>query len=186
MPSIAASLNLGTCDIARANRMADAMLIYTGETLSIPIASTCPDDTHCLVPNNTVPTAVCVYGGPHVYTTFDGDTLQTIAEHKFNITLDALLTTAKGPDTSDAYTNLGAGQGIKLPLCKESQCIMKPYQIQYGTYADVALAYGTTVGQIMGLNPTYNKSTAGVGEGPVVAIPADCKLTTDESPTIIS
>jgi LysM repeat protein len=186
MASIAASLNLSICDIARANRMADATLVSTGEQLSVPNASTCPDDISCLISTNTYPTATCVMGGPHVYTTIDGDTLRSIAEKKFNITLASLQTTTKDPAANDTDNPIDAGQMIKLPLCKESQCLMSPYQIQYGTYTDIALAYGATVGQIMAMNPTYNKSTAAVGDGPVITIPMTCKLTTDGTPTIIS
>ncbi|RYN23083.1 hypothetical protein AA0114_g12858 [Alternaria tenuissima] len=187
MASIAASLGLSVCDIARANRMADATLVYAGEQLSIPSASTCPDDDSCLISDNTNATATCVMGGPHVYTSFDGDTLRSIAEQKFNISLSALQQTAMGPGISnDPDTNIGAGQTLKLPLCKESQCQMLPYEIQYGTYADVARTYGSTVGQIMAVNPTYNKSTGAAGDGPVVAILADCHLTTDGTPTVIS
>ena len=125
-------------------------------------------------------------GGPHIYTNIDGDKLRSIAEEKFNITLASPQTTTKDPAANDTDIPINTDQMIKLPLCKESQCLMSAYQIQYGTYTDIALAYSATVGQIMAMNLTYNKSTAGVGDGPVITIPMACKLTTAGTPTIIS
>ncbi|KAL1618568.1 hypothetical protein SLS56_010496 [Neofusicoccum ribis] len=177
MPEIAAKVGRGVCDIARANRMADALMLYTDEELIIPAQVCDPDNDTCLVPNTTT-TNTCINGGPHTYTTFLGDTVAYIAQ-KFNVTLDTL-TAVTNNTISDSYAEIEAGNQIKIPMCSPSQCIMQPYRFSYGTYADLAKNYSTTVGQIMAYNAGYNKSTATtVDESPAIAVPMNCTALSD-------
>lgn len=68
---ISTAVNRGICDIARANRMPDALLpLYEGHKLIIPAEVCQPDNTTCLVVQHDHATyANCVTGGPHTYYT---------------------------------------------------------------------------------------------------------------------
>lgn len=169
--TIAKSVNRGACDIARFNRMADAELLTTGTRIRIPKEVCHPDNSTCLL-NDEGATATCVLGGPHVYTTFLGDTLEKIALKKLKITLDSLLATGAqaGYGSTDV---LPAGQMIKVPQCSPSQCSFQPFQLQYGVYKDLAEKHGSTVGQIFALNG-FNFSDAATGDGPVITLPMNC------------
>lgn len=176
---IATTVTRGACDIARYNRMADALIpLTTGEEILIPPQTCNPDNSTCLItaePNATY--TECVVGGPHTYTTLAGDTMDYIAL-KLNLTIDALMSTSMMPglDAGSTDTVVEAGQSIKLPQCSPSQCIFGPQTFVYGTYKDLAAEMGTTPGQIMALNPTYNHSVEEQGLGPVLTVPRDCVL----------
>ena len=174
LASISSVVDRGMCDIARLNRMADALLpLTTGEDLLIPPKICQPDNSTCLIvphPNETY--SDCVKGGPHTYYTLEGDTIRYVAL-KFNITVDALLFTAQGP-SNDADAVLEANNFLKLPLCSPSRCSFYPHTFTYGTYKDIAEMSGSTVGQIMAMNPTYNRTDVARGEGAVIAVVSDC------------
>ncbi|KAF2667464.1 hypothetical protein BT63DRAFT_480426 [Microthyrium microscopicum] len=166
----------GVCDIARANRMADADLaLHPGRTLLIPSEVCKPDNNSCLLARQNA-TATCILGGPHTYQTVQGDTLESIALKKFNITTATLMknTRRRQGGNITVTTPLNPGMTIKIPQCSPSQCVVQPYHLTYGTYRDLAARVGTTVGQIMAFNPGYTTSQAEVGEGPVLTIPMDC------------
>ncbi|KAK3939227.1 putative peptidoglycan-binding lysin subgroup protein [Diplogelasinospora grovesii] len=166
--SIASATNRGVCDIARANRMADAELLRANATLLIPGESCSQDNESCLlVAQNT--TTDCIFGGPHTYTTVTNDTIAKVALEKFGIPAAALTT---GP-VNDI---LAAGMSIKVPQCSPSQCTVQPYRFTYGTYKDLAKQFNTTVGQIFALNPTYSySSTLNESAAPVITMPMDCR-----------
>ncbi|KAL3471156.1 hypothetical protein BJX99DRAFT_238034 [Aspergillus californicus] len=185
---IAHTVHRGACDIARYNRMADAVIpLTTGEEIIIPPQVCNPDNSTCLItaePNATY--ADCVVGGPHTYTTLAGDTMNYIAL-KLNLTIDALMSTSSMPGLEAGATDevIGAGQSMKLPQCSPSKCVFRPETFVYGTYKDLAAKVGTTPGQIMALNPTYNHSVEDQGEGPVLTVPRDCVLLSNNV-TVIS
>jgi hypothetical protein len=185
MASISTTVNRGLCDIARLNRMADALLpLTTGEALIIPPEVCQPDNSTCLIvaqPNATY--SDCVKGGPHTYYTLKGDTIRYVAL-KLNLTIDALLSTAQGP-SNDADTVLDESQFLKLPLCSPSHCSFYPHTFTYGTYKDIADQSGSTVGQIMGMNPTYNHTDVAKGDGAVIGVVSDCQ-TVGGNITVIS
>lgn len=182
---ISTAVDRGICDIARANRMADAMLpIYGGQELIIPAEVCEPDNSTCLIVQHVDATyADCVIGGPHTYYTLKGDTLRYIAL-KLNITVDALLATAqvesKDPDAAVQVDNF-----LKLPLCSPSHCSVTPHTFTYGTYKDIAEKLGTTPGQLMAINPTYNSTNVAPGDGAVISVLSDCK-TMGSNITVIS
>lgn len=182
---ISADVDRGICDIARANRMADAMLpLYEGQKLIIPAEVCKPDNSTCLiVPSDNDAYADCVMGGPHTYYTLKGDTLRYIAL-KLNITLDALSATAQG-DTSNPDAAVQIDNYLKLPLCSPSQCSIIPKTFTYGTYKDIAEQVGTTPGQLMALNPTYNSSSVASGEGAVISVLSGCE-TIGSNITVVS
>jgi hypothetical protein len=142
------------------------------------------DDDSCLL-RDLKPTATCVVGGPHVYTSIPGDTLTIIAQNKLNITLDSLLDNL-GYD--DSYANITSTEGadaIKLPLCSPSQCTVKPYQMVNKTFADVAAEFGVSVGQIMGFNYGYTHSNHTADDSPILTVPVECRLLSNNI-TIVS
>ncbi|KAK4940571.1 hypothetical protein LTR10_019330 [Elasticomyces elasticus] len=181
--SVATATGRGVCDIARYNRLAVASLIYPGEQLAIPPQVCDPDNDTCLLVN-TMPTRDCILGGPHVYTTVGNETIEYIALYKLNITVDALFNGSSRmlPDGANASTILEVGQALKVPQCYPSVCEVEPYTMQLEVYKDMAAKFGTTVGQIMGFNPSYNHSAGG---GPTLTIPMNCRLLGDNY-TIIS
>lgn len=172
--TIAKAFNRGVCDIARANRMADAELITVGEELLIPGQVCEPDNDSCLLTAQNA-TRDCIFGGPHTYQTAPGDTIETIALKKLNITVESLLSlaTVHGRDVN-ASAVLPSGTTLKIPQCSPSRCVVEPYEFVYGTYADLARRFHTTVGQLFAFNPTYNKSTADPGTGPIITVPVNC------------
>lgn len=174
---IADAVKRGACDIARYNRMADAIFpLTTNEEILIPPQVCEPDNSTCLIlaePNATY--MDCLVGGPHTYTTLAGDTMAYIAL-KLNLTIEALLSTAWVSNMGSPTDLVETGQSIKLPQCSPSQCTVQPGQFIYGTYKDLAVKLGTTPGQLMAFNPTYNHTTAAQGEGPVLSMVSDCVL----------
>ncbi|KAL3433766.1 hypothetical protein BDV09DRAFT_186375 [Aspergillus tetrazonus] len=156
--SIAAATNRGVCDIGRQNLMADVTIIpNVGEQILIPPETCHPDNDSCLLPNTTR-TRTCVSGGPRNYYTVNGDTYEIIAR-RLNITTESLTATALGDEITGPNDRLSPGKFIKVPLCEPSQCAIQPYKFTWGVYKDLAEEFGTTVGQIMMLSPTYNYSS---------------------------
>ncbi|GKZ77680.1 hypothetical protein CBS63078_389 [Aspergillus niger] len=159
--TIAAKYNVGACDLARLNVLADPNFLYANETLRIPARATFPDDYSCFSTNNTDATATCIYGGPHVYTILPGDTIQKIANERYNITTDSILSFTAQTGYIAAlnpgiYDVLETGQTVKIPSCDNSACTMADFTFTYGTLQDFATAYNVSVGQIMSLNLGYN------------------------------
>ncbi|PWY68845.1 hypothetical protein BO83DRAFT_380036 [Aspergillus eucalypticola CBS 122712] len=150
--------------------------LYTGEELIISLEVCKPDNSTCLIVEK--PGAVyadCINGGPHTYYTLIGDTFRYIAL-KLNLTLAALESTAQ-IEVSDPDAEVEAGNFIKLPQCDPSTCSLHPMEFIYGTYKNIADSLGTTVGQMMAINPTYNHSEGGKGEGAVISMLHDCEYT---------
>jgi hypothetical protein len=154
---VAQETRRGVCDIGHHNLMADVTIIPNiGQQIWIPTQVCDPDNETCLIPENNA-TSQCIYGGPRLYYTVNGDTYGRIAQ-RLNITVESLMEKSSGNMT--ATTALQPGQFVKDPLCEPSQCILQPYTFSSGVYKDLADKYGTTVGQIMMLSPTYNYSTS--------------------------
>ncbi|KAF7177877.1 hypothetical protein CNMCM7691_006353 [Aspergillus felis] len=185
--SIAAKLDRGVCDIARANRMMDAEYLFPGFSLIIPDAVSNPDNDTCLLQAQNA-TATCIYGGPHDYTTATNDTITRVALYKLNITVDSLWTeNAKIFNLSSPDEVLPPNSYLKVPQCMPSVCTITAFEFTYGVFKDLAEKYGTTVGQIMTLNFHYNYSSA-VGTAadealglsyPIITLPVGCKALVD-------
>ncbi|GLB08542.1 hypothetical protein AtubIFM57258_004436 [Aspergillus tubingensis] len=153
---VAKATNRGVCDIGRHNLMADVTIIpNVGQTLIIPAEVCEPDNETCLLPNITR-TRTCIDGGPRLYYTVNGDTLDIVAK-RLNITTESLMSDDTGFSADEV---LAPGQYLKVPLCSPSECVIRPFTLEYGVYKDYADKYNTTVGQIMMLSPTYNYSTS--------------------------
>ncbi|KAB8203457.1 hypothetical protein BDV34DRAFT_236431 [Aspergillus parasiticus] len=159
--TIAEKHGVGACDLARLNVLADPNFLYENETLRIPERATFPDDYSCFSTNNTNATADCIYGGPHVYTILPGDTIQKIANERYNITTESIL--SFGAQTGyiaavnpGIYDVLQTGETVKIPTCDNSACTMADFTFSYGTLQDFATVYNVSVGQIMSLNLGYN------------------------------
>ncbi|EKG09396.1 Peptidoglycan-binding Lysin subgroup [Macrophomina phaseolina MS6] len=170
---VANATGRGVCDIARANIMADVEIVpNVGQEIYIPAQVCEPDNATCLLPRINS-TRTCIYGGPRLYYTVNGDTYEIIAR-RLNITAESLMVYAKDGETST--TILEPGQFLKVPLCDPSQCIVQPFSFEYGVYKDLAEKYGTTVGQIMMLSPTYNYSSIARlgGTPPPINLPINC------------
>ena len=177
--SIATTLNRGVCPLARYNHLSDPELLYPGEVLYVPpeACNTNGSDTSCLLSLQNSTTNNCIFGGPHTYRTFEGDTLRKIALGKFNITLEALESSVgrlAGVSSPDEI--IEPNTFIKLPQCNPSSCGIKPLEYVWGTYKDLAEEYGTTPGQIFALNPTFNHSSTGPGAGGWITLPVNCGL----------
>ncbi|KAJ5649631.1 uncharacterized protein N7484_003354 [Penicillium longicatenatum] len=119
--TIATKHGVGACDIARVNVLADPNYLYTNESLLIPQIATFPDDTSCFSTNNTETTATCIYGGPHVYTILPGDTIQKIANERYNITVESIMNNS--PQTGyiaalklDTITRMLQVKGLRYKL----------------------------------------------------------------------
>ncbi|KAI9932011.1 hypothetical protein ASPWEDRAFT_739914 [Aspergillus wentii DTO 134E9] len=153
---VAKATKRGVCDIARSNLMADVTIPPSvGESIYIPAQVCTPDNDTCILkPNNT--TRTCINGGPRLYYTVTGDTYERVAL-RLNITTESVMKYQHG--NYNATDVLETGQFLKIPQCSPSQCIIQPYSFKYGVYKDLAEKYGTTVGQIMMLSPTYNYSS---------------------------
>jgi hypothetical protein len=176
---VAAETNRGVCDICRHNLMADVTIPPNfGEQFIIPPQVCEPDNETCLLPNTTR-TRTCIYGGPRLYYTVNGDTHDIVAR-RLNITTDSLI----GQDESNTSTTdaLPVGQFLKMPLCEPSECVIKPFSFEFGVYKDLADKYGSTVGQIMALSPTYNYSSIAFmpdGTWPPISVAYNCKPLSD-------
>ncbi|KAJ0116221.1 hypothetical protein J7T55_005167 [Diaporthe amygdali] len=167
---VAAATNRGVCDIGRVNCMADVTIVpNVGQSIVIPAEVCEPDNSTCLLPT-TPGTNTCINGGPRLYYTVNGDTYSRIAQ-RLNLTVDSLLS-----GDASATDALPVGQFVKIPLCEPSQCIIQPYTFTYGVYKDLAEEYGSTVGQIMMLSPTYNYSeyTLNGNNAPTINLPINC------------
>lgn len=113
-----------------------------------------PDNEMCLLPKQNA-TRSCIYGGPRLYYTVNGDTYDIIAR-RLNIAMESVMSNMKPNET--ATTPLAPGQFVKIPICYLSKCVVQLYSFKYGVYKDLAEKFGTTVGRIMILSPTYNYS----------------------------
>ncbi|KAJ5947655.1 hypothetical protein N7466_000670 [Penicillium verhagenii] len=177
--TIAKKYGVGACDVARVNVLADPNYLYVDEPLLIPKIATFPDDTSCFSTNNTEATATCIYGGPHVYTILPGDTIQKIANERYNITVESIMDNspqtgyiaALAPGPHDV---LEAGETVKIPICDNTACTFTQFTFDYGTLQDYATIYNITVGQIMALNLGYNHTDA---SGVPLVVLADCEIT---------
>lgn len=172
---VANATNRGVCDIARINIMADVEIVpNVGQEILIPAQVCEPDNESCILPWNNETTNECIMGGPRLYYTVNGDTYERIALKRLNITVESLM--GNGMGNQSASDPLEPGQYVKVPLCSPSQCVIQPYTFSYGVYKDLAEEYGTTVGQIMMLSPTYNySSSAYTGAGsPSIDLAINC------------
>ncbi|GCB23354.1 intracellular hyphae protein 1 [Aspergillus awamori] len=178
---VARKTNRGVCDIGRHNLMADVTIPPNiGEVFIIPGETCTPDNESCLI-KDVGRTRSCIYGGPRLYYTVKGDTYEKIAL-RLNITTESL------SGGQSANETLPVGQFIKVPECSPSQCIIQPYSFEWGVYKDLADKYGTTVGQIMMLSPTYNYSSLAFSSGgtaPPIDLPMNC-TTLSNNITVIS
>ncbi|KAF4306877.1 Peptidoglycan-binding Lysin subgroup [Botryosphaeria dothidea] len=131
-----------------------------------------PDNETCILPRQNV-TRTCIYGGPRLYYTVNGDTYEIVAR-RLNITVDSLMAYAKSGET--ATTLLEVDQFLKVPQCSPSQCGIQPYSFMFGVYKDLAEEYGTTMGQIMMMSPRYNYSSIAMmgGTPPPIGLPINC------------
>lgn len=167
----------GVCDIGRHNLMADVTILpNVGESFIIPPQTCYPDNESCLIKDEGR-TRTCIYGGPRLYYTVNGDTYEKIAI-RLNITTESLIDgTPSGSPSASANDTLSVGQFLKVPQCSPSQCVIQPYSFKWGVYKDLAERYGTTVGQIMMLSPTYNYSSLAFSAGgtfPPISLPINC------------
>ncbi|KAJ5614759.1 hypothetical protein N7528_008413 [Penicillium herquei] len=167
---VAKKFGVGACDLARVNVLADPNFIYANESLVLPARATFPDDYSCFSQNNTQATNDCVFAGPHVYTIMPGDTVQKIANERYNITVESVLNQSAQTGYIAAlnpgpYDVLQTGETIKIPVCDNSICTTSVFTFSYGTLQDFATYYNTTVGQIMALNLGYNHTSGAVPLG---------------------
>lgn len=162
-----------------------------GQTIIIPGQVCDPDWTSCIVGGPG--TNECLIGGPRLYYTLNGDTLWKIAG-RLNMTLDAVKCGGDSCETNVTCTNgicpggggsqytanetIPAGQFIKIPMCYPSVCEIEPYSFSHGVYKDLADRYGSTVGQIQMLSPTYNYSYIANegGTPPPIGVAKNCHL----------
>ncbi|KAF7195851.1 hypothetical protein HII31_02868 [Pseudocercospora fuligena] len=111
---------------------------------------------------------------------------------RLNMTLDAVMCGGDSCNTNitcvdgicpggggsqySANETIAAGQFIKIAMCSPSACEMEPALFSSGVYKDLADKYGSTVGQIQMLSPTYNYSYIANegGSWPPIAIPKNC------------
>ncbi|KAF2193135.1 hypothetical protein K469DRAFT_552030 [Zopfia rhizophila CBS 207.26] len=184
---IANATGRGVCDIGRQNIMANVTIVpNVGESILIP-AQTCePDNESCILKPDPNPRN-CLLGGPRLYYTVRGDTFDKIAL-RLNMTAESIMIgTTPGNRTSTGVTNssqeLQAGSFLKIPQCEPSQCIMQPYSFKWGVYKDLAEKFGTTVGQIMMLSPTYNYSSKAFlgGSFPPITMAINCTVLSDNT-----
>lgn len=146
-----------------------------GQSIVIP-PEVCPDEidnTTCVVDNYNS-TNTCLTGGPRLYYTVNQDTYRKIA-NRLDIAVSVLATS--GEDEV-----LTAGQFVKIPLCSPSECSFKPFQFsddEPTVYKDLADKYGSTVGQLMQLSPTYNYSQSAyitTQTPPTIVLPFNCTV----------
>ena len=135
----------------------------------------------------------CLVGGPRLYYTLNGDTMWKIAG-RLNMTLDAVqcggdscntnitcidgICPGGGGSQYGANETIPAGQFIKIPMCSPSVCDIEPYTFTNGVFKDLADKYGSTVGQLQMLSPTYNYSYLANegGSYPPIELAKNCRL----------
>ncbi|KAL4959771.1 uncharacterized protein BDV14DRAFT_193512 [Aspergillus stella-maris] len=175
---VANATGRGVCDIGRQNLMADVTIVpNVGQEILIPPETCTPDNESCLLPNTTT-TNTCIVGGPRLYYTVNGDTYARIAQ-RLNITVDSLMAMVLADEAAGDDEQLEPGNFVKVPLCSPSSCTIEPYEFTWGVYKDLAERFGTTVGQIMMLSPTYNYSSAAFAEGgtfPPINVLTNCSV----------
>lgn len=174
---VARATKRGVCDIGRQNLMADVTIQpNVGESFLIPGETCQPDNDSCII-KDVGRTNACIYGGPRLYYTVKGDTYEKIAL-RLNITTESLMAGSQhGGASGSPNQTLPVGQFLKVPECSPSQCIIQSYSFKWGVYKDLAEKYGTTVGQIMMLSPTYNYSSLAFSKGgtfPPIDLPINC------------
>lgn len=186
---VARATNRGVCDIGRQNLMADVTIVpNVGQSFLIPPETCTPDNESCLIKDEGR-TRTCIDGGPRLYYTVNGDTYDKIAL-RLNITTDSLMSVAVhgGVSGSASDETLPVGQFLKVPQCSPSQCVLQPYSFQWGVYKDLAERFGTTVGQLMMLSPTYNYSSLAFSAGgtfPPINLAINCSALSGNT-TILS
>ncbi|PSR80926.1 hypothetical protein BD289DRAFT_484654 [Coniella lustricola] len=119
--TIAEQYGAGACDVARLNVLADPEYIYADEVLSIPLLPTFPHGSSCFQVNNTAAQRTCIMAGPHIYTIMPGDTIQKIANRRFNIATDSVLNQTAQTGyiarlNPGIYDVLDAGDTVKIPI----------------------------------------------------------------------
>lgn len=151
-----------------------------GQKIIIPGQVCNPDSTTCVIDGPGAND--CLVGGPRLYYTLNGDTLWKIAG-RLNLTLEAIA----GGDPDSANATIQAGHFVKVPLCHPSVCEIEPLTFASGVYKDLATEYGSTVGQLQMLSPTYNYSTS-IMDGltpPSISLAKNCRLLSSDY-TILS
>lgn len=168
---LSTKFNSGICDIASFNDISNPNLIVPGQHLEIPTGCTTPDNTSCLPKPTSAATATCALAVSSAYVVRSGDTLSNIANN-YNITLNALVDANKQIENIDL---IFPDQMINIPICPGSQCLVKTYEIESGDlFFDLAAKYGTTVGNIEGVNLNVDPTKLAVGQ--TVLLPAYCRI----------
>lgn len=162
-----------------------------GQTIIIPGQVCDPDWTTCIIDGPG--TMECLIGGPRLYYTLNGDTLWKIAG-RLNMTVESVQCGGDSCNTNITCTDgicpggggsqysvnetIPSGQFIKIPMCYPSVCEIEPYSFSSGVYKDLADKYGSTVGQIQMLSPTYSYSYIANegGTAPPIGLPKNCRL----------
>lgn len=162
-----------------------------GQTIIIPGEVCNPDSTTCIISGPG--TNDCLIGGPRLYYTLNGDTMWKIAG-RLNMTLESVMCGGDSCNTNitcidgicpggggnqySANETIPSGQFIKVPMCYPSICEIEPFVFSSGVYKDLADKYGSTVGQIQMLSPTYNYSYIANegGSYPPIGLAKSCRL----------
>ena len=175
--SLATLYNSGICDIASFNNIANPNLVTPGQELRIPSGCTTPDNASCLPPPAPAANATCATAASSAYIVKSGDTLSNIAAD-YQITLAGLVAANKQIDNIDL---IFPDQLINIPICPGSQCTVKTYTIKSGDlFFDLAATYGTTVGNIKGVNLNVDPTKLAVNQ--TILLPQDCKIAAAVAP----
>lgn len=77
-----------------------------------------------------------------------------------------------------ANETIAADQFIKIPMWHPSTCDIEPYSFSHGVYKDLADKFGSTVGQLQMMSPTYNYSCIANEGGtyPSIGVVKNCRL----------
>lgn len=178
---------VGICDIAKASGVTDPNLIALGQVLTIPAATATPDNTSCLPPAAAPATSGCVAGGPDRLFVPTGGLPADLAAKFLNITLTSfaaanpqVFAAANGNAAALAATNLTGASIVTVPVCPNSQCTIGQGTIKSGDIFDaVALAAGSTTGQILALNPGIDRLNLAVGQ--TFTLPSKCQNLTGKA-----